>query len=151
MTHETDELSPAKGFAPHTGYDPLDGAEPGVTLSKGNPCAGMVAGVSNQLTAYVLMGNDFPEAVFLDKAAADAGLAEAKRDRKRVDKYYRIYWRLYEFTVDRPREAAAPELLEALERLWRICANSEGVTALEYAEVMEAADAAIAKAKGGAS
>jgi hypothetical protein len=47
---------------------------------------------------YVVMGNDFPDAVFDSEAAAEA-YCETKRDEKRP--WTRtIYWRVYEFTLN---------------------------------------------------
>jgi hypothetical protein len=60
------------------------------------------------MKVWVLMGNDFPEAVFADQIAAEA---EVKRrmDEQRVGKPNwdtpRVYWRVYDFKLRRDRES----------------------------------------------
>lgn len=56
-------------------------------------------------TVYVVMGNDFPEAVFDNEPAAEAYIALLKaRDRVEQNSFGRnymprIYWRTYAFEV----------------------------------------------------
>lgn len=51
------------------------------------------------MKVWVVMGNDFPDAVFFTKASAEA-YCERKRDEPKIDPYHaRIYWRHYEFEV----------------------------------------------------
>jgi hypothetical protein len=54
------------------------------------------------MRAWVIMGNDYPDAVFLSAAEADAYVAAAKREQEAMrddDCRKRIYWRHYEFEI----------------------------------------------------
>lgn len=48
------------------------------------------------MRVYVVMGNDYPEAVFSTPSAAEAFCRKKKAERE--DR--RIYWRDYDFVVD---------------------------------------------------
>ena len=48
---------------------------------------------------YVVMGNDFPEAVFASREAADRFCAD--REREHVKGQVRIHWRAYDFKVNK--------------------------------------------------
>jgi hypothetical protein len=54
-------------------------------------------------TVWVLMGNDYPEAVYSSEAKAEAAISEHKEKVKKLNHKYgdapRIYWRTYGFTV----------------------------------------------------
>ena len=54
---------------------------------------------------YVVMGNDNPDSVFSNEALADAYVANRKaEDNPSGDGMYRrIYWRAYEFELDRSK------------------------------------------------
>lgn len=53
---------------------------------------------------YIVMGNDYPAAVFSDKKIAEAYCYKKKKEEKphesAVWKGTQIYWRSYEFTLD---------------------------------------------------
>lgn len=49
------------------------------------------------MTVWVLMGNDYPAAVFSDEKLAN----EAMERKKRENGEQRIYWRLYAFELNR--------------------------------------------------
>jgi len=53
-----------------------------------------------RVTVYVVMGNDYPDAVFTSEQVAKAYVLKKKahRDLHRVT---RIHWRYYEFTLNR--------------------------------------------------
>lgn len=51
------------------------------------------------MKVFVVMGNDFPDSVFSDKATADAHIAKIKEEDK--DRSPRIYWRVHEFELNR--------------------------------------------------
>lgn len=52
------------------------------------------------MTVWVLMGNDSPEAVYSDKAKADAEVERLKgEEAKKGRNQAKIYWRLYEFDL----------------------------------------------------
>ena len=50
------------------------------------------------MKVYVIMGNDYPGAVFSTKEAAEKFVAERKKKCK--DGLTPIYWRSYEFEMD---------------------------------------------------
>ena len=50
------------------------------------------------MKVYVIMGNDYPDAVFSSREVAEKFVAEKKKERK--DGLTPIYWRLYEFEMD---------------------------------------------------
>lgn len=53
------------------------------------------------MKVYVIMGNDYPDAVFSDKVVASAYCE--KRKKEPANNTYdtpRIYWRSYEFALD---------------------------------------------------
>lgn len=59
------------------------------------------------LTAYVVMGNDFPDTATLTKKSAEAYVARRKAEEKKQserDKYQRpgVHWRVYEFKMGPP-------------------------------------------------
>lgn len=45
------------------------------------------------MKVFVVMGNDFPDAVFLTEEGANKYIEKKKKDSKE----YRIYWRFYAF------------------------------------------------------
>ena len=51
-------------------------------------------------TIYVIMGNDYPSAVFASEERAEAYCDVRKKARKPSDMGPRIYWRWYKFPVD---------------------------------------------------
>ena len=60
------------------------------------------------IEVFVVMGNDYPDCVFLDQEKASAyikqkqaeDIEEAKRQGKWVGPgFYRVYWRYYQFTT----------------------------------------------------
>lgn len=51
------------------------------------------------MKVWVVMGNDYPSAVFSTEKRADGYVAARKEDEPRVGP--RIYWRSYEFHVDK--------------------------------------------------
>lgn len=54
------------------------------------------------MKVWVIMGNDYPDAVFTTKASAEAYCAQKRVDNEREVKHHtqrKIYWRAYEFTV----------------------------------------------------
>lgn len=57
------------------------------------------------MTVYVIMGNDFPAAVYDNRAAANAHCERenAKNEERLRDGYGRIYWRVYEFPLQAAR------------------------------------------------
>lgn len=55
-------------------------------------------------TVYVVMGNDFPAAVYSNEQDADARCREemAKNEQRKSDGYGTIYWRYYDFPLLAP-------------------------------------------------
>lgn len=64
-----------------------------IPCAKGDPGWFPVYGESAPLVAYVVMGNDFPDAVFSTEDDAE------KHCRDQKFKNSRIYWRMYRFEV----------------------------------------------------
>lgn len=58
-----------------------------------------------KIRVYVVMGNDYPEAVFSNEAAADKFIEKKRAEDRREDRPWpnslapRIYWRHYEYEV----------------------------------------------------
>lgn len=50
-------------------------------------------------TVYVVMGNDFPEAVFDNLPAAEAFCAEKRKEKNADGQPSRIYWRAWLFRL----------------------------------------------------
>ena len=51
------------------------------------------------MKVYVVMGNDFPDAVFSDAAAAERYIAGKNQETKTIPSR-RVYWRAYAFLLD---------------------------------------------------
>ena len=51
------------------------------------------------MVVYVVMGNDYPSAVFTSEVEAEA-YCYRKREERSDGTITRIYWRVYEFTMD---------------------------------------------------
>lgn len=49
---------------------------------------------------YVIMGNDYPDAVFSDAGQADRHCEKMRERDRKMDQRPRIYWRSYPFKVD---------------------------------------------------
>jgi len=50
---------------------------------------------------YVVMGNDYPKAAFSSEQKAEEFIAVMKAADKKADRSGRIYWRSYEFELDK--------------------------------------------------
>lgn len=57
-----------------------------------------MARMGGVMKVYVIMGNDYPDAVFSSREVAEKFVAEKKKERK--DGLTPIYWRSYEFEMD---------------------------------------------------
>lgn len=53
------------------------------------------------MQVYVVMGNDFPDAVFDSEAAAEAYCEIQRMADKRAAAAATVYWRVYEFELQR--------------------------------------------------
>lgn len=55
------------------------------------------------MKVYVVMGNDFPDAVFDSQKKAEQFIEQKKKEDDKIkEKYYaRIYWRAYEFELNK--------------------------------------------------
>lgn len=53
------------------------------------------------MKVYVVMGNDYPAAVYADEDAAATRCREeaAKNEKRKLDGYGAIYWRYYDFDL----------------------------------------------------
>lgn len=58
------------------------------------------------MRVYVIMTNDFPEAVYSDKATAEA-ICKKQNSIKPEPGFRKVYWRVYEFELKEATNAPA--------------------------------------------